>query len=95
MIRKYDNHKVYLYSFRKFDAVFLLNVLTSFTNKSKPIFRDNNIIDFKFYYGNNNLYILCYRDSLLLLPSSLRKLAINFDVDTLKSRFPYKFVNNI
>ena len=36
-------------------------------------------------------------DSYTMLPNSLRKLGISFEVDTLKTNFPYKFAasNNL
>ena len=94
MIRKYNGYKVYLHNFSKFDGVFMLKILTNLSTKIKPIIRDNNIIDIRFHYGKNNMYKLYFRDSLLLLPSSLRKLGENFSVDVKKSYFPYSFINN-
>lgn len=38
-------------------------------------------------------YYLNFRDSLLILPSSLKKLAKSFDVND-KGLFPYAFVTN-
>ena len=76
----------------------------------KPVIRDDRIIDLKFsFYStlvaqeeasqkreerNKTKLVLFFRDSFLLLPSSLRKLAINFNVEN-KGIFPYAFVNNI
>lgn len=94
MIRKYNGYKIYLHNFSKFDGVFMLKILSNLSTKIKPIIRDNNIIDIIFHYGKNNMYKLYFRDSLLLLPSSLRKLGVNFSVDVKKSYFPYNFINN-
>ncbi len=94
MIRKYNGYKVYLHNFSKFDGVFMLKILSNLSTEIKPIIRDNNIIDIRFHYGKNNMYRLYFRDSLLLLPSSLRKLGENFSVDVNKSYFPYRFINN-
>jgi hypothetical protein len=56
--------------------------------------RDGRIIDLKLsfdYY--NTKFVLFFRDSYLLLPSSLSKLDINFNVEN-KGIFPYSFVND-
>ena len=92
MKRKYHQYKVYLHNFSHFDSIFLIRILSSLTDKIKPIIRDGRIIDLKFSFGSNN-YILYFRDSYLLLPSSLKKLANNFNVES-KGTFPYLFVNN-
>jgi hypothetical protein len=39
-------------------------------------------------------YTLYFRDSLLILPSSLKKLGEAFESDVRKSIYPYKFVND-
>jgi hypothetical protein len=91
MKRKYHNHKIYLHNFSRFDSVFLLTVITDLSQKVKPIIRDGNIINLRVDFADK--YSLYFRDSLLLLPGSLRSLAINFEVDN-KGLFPYKFVNN-
>nr|YP_009690177.1 DNA polymerase family B [Porodaedalea pini]QEG56957.1 DNA polymerase family B [Porodaedalea pini] len=99
MVRKYKNYRINLHNFSYFDAVFLLNVLSNLATKIKPIIRDNQIIDLKFYFENNennetnSLYTLYFRDSYLLLPSSLDKLAKSFNTVP-KGIFPYKFINN-
>ena len=86
---------MYLHNLSFFDGIFLLWILSELTYiPIKPIIRDGRIIDLKFrfniYTHSFNLY---FRDSYLLLPSSLSKLAINFKVSN-KGIFPYKFVNN-
>ena len=91
MKRKYNNYKVYLHNFSKFDAIFLLSIMSSLTDELSPLIRDGRIIDLKFKFSNE--YTLYFRDSLLLLPSSLRNLAKNFELEN-KGIFPYKFVNN-
>jgi len=92
---KYNNYKVYIHNFSFFDAIFLLRIFSELTIfPIKPIMRDGRIIDLKFSFEfNNNKFVLFFRDSYLLLPSSLRKLAINFNVEN-KGVFPYAFVND-
>lgn len=81
MKRKYDqarSGKVYLHNFSHFDGVFLLKTLSSLTETIRPIVRDGRIIDLKVSFGGERKYNLYFRDSYLLLPSSLAKLANKF-----------------
>jgi hypothetical protein len=91
MKRKYDKYKVYLHNFSYFDGVFLLRILSNLSNNIRPIIRDGRLIDIRMSYLDK--YHLYFIDSLLLLPSSLRKLIANFHVEN-KSIFHYKFVND-
>jgi hypothetical protein len=89
MLRNYN--KVYLHNFSNFDVIYLLTVMYDISDNIIPIIRDGRYINLIFGYGRK--YRLHFRDSLLLLPSSLRNLAKNFNVEN-KGLFPYKFVNN-
>ena len=89
MQKKYDGYTVYLHNFSKFDGVFLLKVLTDLSLKINIIMREGLILNITFYYGKNKLFI---KDSLLMLPLSLKKLSKQFKVPD-KSLFPLKFVN--
>ena len=93
MIRKYNNYKIYVHNLSYFDGIFLFNVLVDFSDNIKPIINDNKFIDISFSF-NNGKYKLHFRDSFLMLPSSLRKLAKSFNVED-KGIFPYKFVDTI
>ena len=64
----------------------MINLLTNFDKNTHQKMRDDKIIDFKFHYKNN--YYLNFRDSLLLLPESLAKLAKAFNFKN-KGQFPY------
>lgn len=92
MKRKYDHYKVYLHNFSHFDGIFLIKILSNLSNDIKPIIRDGRIIDLRFIFDTNK-YSIYFRDSYLLLPSSLKKLAKNFNVED-KGVFPYSFVND-
>jgi hypothetical protein len=72
----------------------IIELKISFQRKGKES-SNKKIHPFEEKNKKSNLCHLFFRDSYLLLPSSLRKLAINFgeDVDN-KGIFPYKFVNN-
>jgi hypothetical protein len=94
MRKKYHQHKVYIHNFSHFDGVFLLGILSSLSDNIRPIIRDGRIIDLSFEFGKGKTkYKLYFRDSYLLLPASLRSLAINFNVIN-KGLYPYKFVND-
>jgi hypothetical protein len=91
MKRKYNGYKVYVHNLSNFDGIFILKALSVIKYSSlKPIIKDDKIIDIKIIFGKYNI---SFRDSLLMLPTSLRKLAIQFNVDN-KTIFPYNFVNN-
>src|SRR5918911_5780051 len=71
-IKKYDNYKIYLHNFSKFDGIFLLKALCNINNSIvDPIIHDGKLISIQFSYKN---IILHFRDSYLLLLSSLKKL---------------------
>jgi DNA polymerase type B, organellar and viral len=86
----YKDNVVYLHNFSYFDAVFLIKILSSFNAKFYPIIRNNCIIDFKFKFKYSNKFITLYfRDSYLLIPSSVSNLSRAFKV-LKKDIFPYK-----
>lgn len=87
MIKKYNRYKVYLHNFSSFDGVFLLKILSGLSNNIKPVMRDGRFIELKFGFGPK--LFLYFRDSFLILPSSLKKLAITFGVEK-KGTFPIK-----
>jgi len=92
LIRKYNGYKVYLHNFSNFDSVYLLRVITSLSNNVNIIMKDNKLINLQFKFGDNK-YNIVFRDSFLLLPSSLKKLTLSFNVEE-KLIFPYAFVND-
>jgi hypothetical protein len=87
--KKYNQYKVYIHNFSNFDSIFMLRVLSNMKLIIRPIIRDGRMIELKISWKKYSVY---FRDSYLLLPSSLKKLAINFDV-SIKGIFPYEFVN--
>jgi hypothetical protein len=92
MQHKYNNYKVYIHNFSYFDSIFMFKSLYDLSNKIKPIIRDGRFIDLKFNFKDKSL--LYFRDSLLLLPTALAKLAKSFKTEY-KGIFPYKFVNEL
>jgi hypothetical protein len=95
--RKYNGYKVYFHNFSNFDSIFMIKILANLDNTeiSRTIKRDSKIIELKIDYNleGKRKYSLYFRDSLLILPSSLKKLGKSFNVDIVKSIFPYDFVN--
>lgn len=90
MKRKYDGYRVYLHNFSNFDGIFIIKILNNLSDEIIPIINDNKFIEIKFKFYK---YCLKFRDSFLLLPSSLEKLAKGFNVEN-KGVFPILFVNN-
>lgn len=89
---KYHGYSVYVHNLSKFDGVFILNVLKSIPNTEFNIIRRNGkFISIKVIYKNK--YIITFKDSLLMLPVSLSKLAKSFGLED-KGLFPYKFVDD-
>ncbi len=83
--RKYKNYRIYLHNFCKFDAYFLIKYLSKL-GICEPIIHKGRIIPVKFTY---NKYTIIFKDSYLLLPSSLRKLCKSFNIKDPKGIFPY------
>ena len=88
MIPKYTGFKVYFHNFSRFDGVFLVKLLAKL-GKLSILYRSGNFLKITLKYDNG--YYLHFFDSLLLLPSSLRKLGQSFDVNVTKSYYPYDF----
>lgn len=72
-IKRYRNYKNYLHNFSKFDGIFLFKSLIKLGD-CVPIIQDGKIISLQF----TATYTLQFKDSYLLLPSSLRKLGQSF-----------------
>jgi len=85
---------VYAHNFAKFDGVFLLKHLLSY-GKVEPVIFNGKLMSIKLKLdveGSKNKSII-FKDSLLLLPLSLRKLCIAFDISIPKGFFPFKLTN--
>lgn len=92
-----DKHVVYVHNLSGFDAVFLVKVLGELQDatsqvKVNIVKRDSAIINITITFVNR--YVVSIRDSLLMLPSSLKKLAKSFKVED-KGVFPYAFANTV
>jgi len=84
--RKYRDHQIYFHNFSGFDNFFLFKYLLKFGYKVDPIINKGKFIMIKIRKGRNKFI---FKDSYLLLLSSLEKLAKSFNVETKKGIFPY------
>lgn len=88
-----DTHYIYAHNLSGFDG-YLLNIhLASHPNKLKykPLYHQGKIISIEFTRLDKKKLI--FKDSSLMLPLSLRKLALSLNLKILKSYFPYKFTD--
>jgi DNA polymerase type B, organellar and viral len=91
-VDNYSNHIVYIHNLSYFDGIFLLKTFSSIDDMQiKPLMKDGKIFNIELVYNGIKIN---FRDSLLMLPNSLRKLAKSFNVEA-KGIFPYSFVNNV
>jgi len=100
--RKYNGHRVYLHNFSYFDGIFLIKIISDLVSSESinPVIRDNRIINLKVNFNSGNSkrkYYIEFRDSYLLLTTSLEKLGKTFALNEGKLEnkipFPYRFVN--
>jgi len=83
---KYKNYKVYLHNLSRFDSVFLINTLSKVKDAIvDPVITDGKVISIQLTYNN---VIINFRDSYLLLPTSLKKLGLAFNNIVTKDIFP-------
>ena len=92
---RYDGYIVYAHNFSKFDSIFLLKLLSIYSDKNKYtldlIKRDSDIIEITI--SKPKSFKIKFRDSLLLLRGSLKSLGKSYANDQ-KGLFPYLFVND-
>ena len=92
LTRKYNGYNVYIHNMAKFDIIFLLKHLVNLGDVT-PIIHNGRIISINLNFGKELEYRLQFKDSYLILLASLSKLTNGFGVETLKSIFPFLFVN--
>jgi hypothetical protein len=81
---------VYAHNLSEFDGVLILNHLLKY-GKTKPLLHNGKLISITLKLnikGHQNKTII-FKDSLLMLPLSLRQLCDSFKVDNPKGIFPY------
>lgn len=98
-LRKYDNYKVYVHNFSKFDSVFLIDLLSSIVRMGNIIQRKGKFIKFPLYYTpkkgkSKKEYHITFFDSINILPMSLKNLCKGFNVKNKKLIFPVLFKNH-
>jgi DNA polymerase type B, organellar and viral len=93
---KYNKHKIYFHNLSYFDSVFIIRILAKISKENnyffKPQIKDGRIINLRLNFGKN--YNIYFRDSYLLMPESLAKLAIAMNVEH-KSLFPLFFPGTV
>lgn len=95
MLTNYNKYTVYVHNLSNFDSLFIIKMLISSKKiKFEPFYKNNKLYSLNLsLLVNKKIHSLTFRDSYLLLNTSLRKLAIDFKVPTLKGVFPYTFIN--
>lgn len=87
MIKQYNKCNIYLHNLGNFDGIFLLKLLSTITGAIvQPIFHKGRLVQITFKL--NKIKVI-FRDSLQLMPISLRKLAKSFDVTSGKAEKSY------
>jgi len=93
---KYNKHKIYFHNLSYFDSVYIIRILAKLSKSNnyyfKPQIKDGKILNLKLNYGKN--YNIYFRDSYLLMPESLDKLAKSMNVEH-KSLFPLFFPGTV
>lgn len=86
---KYNGYIVYLHNLSKFDSAFIMRHLAKINdNKARgPLMKDGRVIEFRVKLGRVTVK---FRDSLLMLPMSLKLLGKSFGVEE-KGQFPIFF----
>jgi len=90
---KYNKITFYCHNLGGYDIVFILyryNDINEDKYKISCILRDDKIIKLTISKDKHSFTIL---DSYCILTDSLSRLGKNFEVETIKSIFPYKFAN--
>jgi hypothetical protein len=93
---KYNKHKIYFHNLSYFDSVYIIRILAKISKENnyyfKPQIKDGRILNLRLNFGKN--YNIYFRDSYLLMPESLAKLAISMNVEH-KSLFPLFFPGTV
>ena len=95
--RSYNGYKVYVHNLSGFDGNFLFKILTNIKDFNlKPVMKDGKMINLSLRLNSSgSSYHVDFRDSLLMLPLSLKKLSRAFNLgDEGKGIFPYDFVTS-
>lgn len=96
-IMNYNYVIVYFHNFGRFDSTFLLNYLIFLDDKKSKIIGEIDIIErnniiYEIGFRKNKIF---FRDSLLLIPITLKKIGETFCEKNKKIEFDYKEINKI
>ena len=84
---------VYAHNLSGFDGIFLIKHLLNYPDKIDvaPLITGGKLksITLKFLDSKGKTRIIVFKDSYLLLPFALRKLCHTFEIDVIKSNFPF------
>jgi len=90
----YNNYSIYFHNFAKFDSYFILKYLPELGHVDPIIHKDKLItLNFTRILEGNKILKLTFKDSYLLLPSSLKNLSKSFNIESPKGIFPYLLTN--
>ena len=91
---KYSKTVFYCHNLSGYDVVFILKILSEYNETTydkyniSSVLRKDKIIQITI---SKNKHKFTIKDSYAILPDSLYNLGKNFEVETLKTRFPYNF----
>jgi hypothetical protein len=95
LISQFPNSNVYFHNWAGYDAFHTLNGLVLAAQMHDcylvPFVKNSKIIEIKLVNRKTKKVILTVKDSFLILPMSLAKLAKSFNVETKKGHFPHYF----
>lgn len=92
--RKYSGKRIYIHNSSQFDMEFLYKYIINYGSTIiDPVIKDGRFINLEIRFGKNHTHKVCFKDSYLILNSSLSKLSKSFNVNYIKDCFPHKFVN--
>lgn len=100
LFNKFSNSTIYIHNLSGFDGMFLLKALANFSDKFKIVMKEDKIISLSvakariFSDGKKYVNTLTFKDSLLLLPASLKSLGKGFSV-TNKGDFDHNLTCDI
>lgn len=87
-VHKYKSHKIYIHNFTYFEGVLLMKELSTL-GVCRPLMLDEtNAMGLEFIMSGRKGIILTFKDSLKLIPSSLKEASKAFSIETPKLLFP-------
>jgi hypothetical protein len=94
MAKRYKGYTIYVHNLGGFDSIYLINEIPKHFKDIDIVNKDNQILSIKVKTNKDNFVDIIFRDSLKLIPGSLRSLAKEFGSSTQKGFFPYSFVKS-